>query len=164
MNLNKKEKTEQQSKNLNSGFYFLGFVIIMYLALYFLDSERIYESLRASLKMSLQILPVLSLIILLMGISNYLLKPKTVSRYLGTESGVKGWFLAIFMGMLSHGTIYVWYPLLKDLHEHGMREGLIAVFLYNRAIKIPLLPVIIFYFGISFVIRSVSSLLWSEQF
>ena len=32
-----------------------------------------------------------------------------------------------------------------------MRVGLVAVFLYNRAIKIPLLPIMIFYFGTSFV-------------
>ena len=71
---------------------------------------------------------------------------------MGGESGIKGWVLAISMGILSHGPIYVWYPLLKDLRDHGMRSGLIAVFLYNRAIKIPLLPVMIFYFGIGFVI------------
>jgi len=59
--------------------------------------------------------------------------------------------IALF-GILSHGPIYVWYPLLKDLKEHGMRTGLVTVFLYNRAIKIPLLPIMIFYFGISFVI------------
>ena len=33
-----------------------------------------------------------------------------------------------------------------------MRTGLVAVFLYNRAIKIPLLPIMIYYFGIFFVI------------
>ena len=32
-----------------------------------------------------------------------------------------------------------------------MRSGLIAAFLYNRAIKIPLLPVMVYYFGIRFV-------------
>jgi len=54
--------------------------------------------------------------------------------------------------VLCHGPIYVWYPLLKDLKEHGMRTGLVAVFLYNRAIKLPLLPIMIFYFGVFFVI------------
>jgi uncharacterized membrane protein YraQ (UPF0718 family) len=88
----------------------------------------------------------------MMGVANYFLKQKTVSKYLGGESEIKGWVLAISMGVLSHGPIYVWYPLLKDLRDQGMRTGLIAVFLYNRAIKIPLLPVMIFYFGIGFVI------------
>ncbi len=71
---------------------------------------------------------------------------------MGKESGIKGWVFAIFTGILSHGPVYVWFPLLKDLRKQGMRTGLVAVFLYNRAIKIPLLPVMIFYFGIEFTI------------
>jgi uncharacterized membrane protein YraQ (UPF0718 family) len=141
----------EQMKNLYYGFFFLGIVIILYLALFFFDSEKIYGSFHASLDIIIQILPILVLVIFLIGIANYFLKPKTVSKYLGGESGMKGWVVAIFMGILSHGPIYVWYPLLKDLQDQGMRTSLIAVFLYNRALKIPLLPVMIFYFGIGFV-------------
>ncbi len=32
-----------------------------------------------------------------------------------------------------------------------MKAGLAATFLYNRAIKVPLLPVMVFYFGVEFV-------------
>jgi uncharacterized membrane protein YraQ (UPF0718 family) len=46
----------------------------------------------------------------------------------------------------------MWYPLLADLKEKGLSHGLIACFLYNRAIKIPLLPLLIFYFNWQFVI------------
>ena len=79
---------------------------------------------------------------------------KTVSKYVGKGSGIKGWSLAISTGILSHGPIYVWYPLLKDLRDRGMRSGLIAAFLYSRAIniKIPLLPLIVYYFGVLFVV------------
>jgi uncharacterized membrane protein YraQ (UPF0718 family) len=45
------------------------------------------------------------------------------------------------------GSIYLWYPLLKELSEKGMKKGLIATFLYNRAVKIPLLPLMVYYFG-----------------
>ncbi len=87
-----------------------------------------------------------------MGIVNYFVNPKTVSKYVGKGSGIKGWFLAVSTGMLSHGPIYIWYPLLKDLRDQGMRSGLVAVFLYNRAIKIPLLPLMVYYFGTVFVV------------
>jgi len=36
------------------------------------------------------------------------------------------------------------------LKEKGMKDSFIATFLYNRAVKIPLMPMMIFYFGISF--------------
>ena len=151
MNFNKNNKTKQRNKNLYYGSSFLSIIIIIYLILSFFDPEKIYRSLHTSLDIIIQILPILVLVIFIMGVANYFLKPKTVSKYLGEESGFKGWFLAIAMGILSSGPIYVWYSLLKDLRAHGMRTGLISVFLYNRAIKIPLLPVMIFYFGIGFV-------------
>ena len=127
-------------------------VILLYIVLFFLKSDKIIESLLSSWNILFSITPVLILVVILMCISNYFLKPKKVSKYLGKESGVKGWFLSALFGILSHGPIYVWYPLLKDLKQHGMRSGLVAVFLYNRAIKIPLLPVMIFYFGIFFAV------------
>jgi len=149
----KKEKnTEKSSKNIYYSFSFLIVVIILYVVLFLLTPDKIINSLSASRDIFVNIIPVLILVIFLMGISNYLLKLKKVSKYLGEKSGFKGWFLSALFGILSHGPIYVWYPLLKDLKKHGMRTGLIAVFLYNRAIKIPLLPVMIFYFGIYFVI------------
>jgi uncharacterized membrane protein YraQ (UPF0718 family) len=54
--------------------------------------------------------------------------------------------------MLSHGPIYIWYPLLEGLREQGMRSGLVAAFLYNRAIKLPHLPLMVYYFGTMFVV------------
>jgi len=152
MNLNKNDIIRIRNKNLYYSISFLGFVVILYLIIYFFNPEKIYISLHSSLDIVIQILPILALVISIMGVANYFLKPKTVSKYLGGGSGIKGWILAISMGIFSHGPVYVWYPLLKDLKERGMRTGLIAVFLYNRAIKIPLLPIMIFYFGIGLVI------------
>jgi uncharacterized membrane protein YraQ (UPF0718 family) len=152
MSVNQKGKKKEQKKTLYYGLGFLVIVIIFYLVLAIFDLDKISMSLHVSFNILIQILPILVVVILLMGVVNYILKPKLVSKYLGIESGFKGWFLAISMGILSHGPIYVWYPLLKDLQNQGMRTGLVAVFLYNRAIKIPLLPVMIFYFGLEFVI------------
>jgi uncharacterized membrane protein YraQ (UPF0718 family) len=149
---NQERPKKDRNKNLYYGFSFLVIVIILYLVLAVFDLEKISMSLHVSYDIFIQILPILFVVILLMGVVNYFLKPKSVSKYLGIESGVKGWFIAISMGILSHGPIYVWYPLLKDLRDHGMRTGLVAVFLHNRAIKIPLLPVMIFYFGLGFVV------------
>jgi len=133
------------------GVYFLLFIMMMYTVLFFLDISKIYRALRVSFDIFVQILPVLVMVILLMWVSGYFLKPKAVSKYLGKESGIRGWALAVSFGIVSHGSVYVWYPLLKEMRGHGMRNGLIASFLYNRAVKIPLIPVMIYYFGIAFV-------------
>jgi hypothetical protein len=46
----------------------------------------------------------------------------------------------------------MWYPLLADLKNKGLNDGLIACFLYNRAIKIPLLPLAIIYFSWQYIL------------
>jgi len=71
---------------------------------------------------------------------------------LSKESGIKGWAIAAISGIISHGPPFVWYLMIQDLREEGMSSGLAAVFFYNRAIKIPLLPMMIFYFGWQFVV------------
>ena len=152
MRFKSEKNTKKSNKNNCYSFSFLIVVIALYIVLFFFKSDKIKASLDASWSIFVSIIPVLILVVFIMGVSNYFLKPKKVSKYLGKESGVKGWFLSALFGIVSHGPIYVWYPLLRDLKRHGMRSGLVAVFLYNRAIKIPLLPVMIFYFGVFFVI------------
>jgi uncharacterized membrane protein YraQ (UPF0718 family) len=129
MILKKEKNTKRSSKNLYYSFFFLILVIILYGVLFFLKPDKIINSLYASWNIFVSIIPVLISVIFLMGISNYLLKPKKVSKYLGKTSGFKGWFLSALFCILSHGPIYVWYPLLKDLKEYGMRTGLVVVFL-----------------------------------
>ena len=68
------------------------------------------------------------------------------------EKGIRKWFYVIIGGILSSGPIYMWYPLLADLRSKGLNYGLIACFLYNRAIKIPLLPLAIIYFSWQYII------------
>ena len=99
-----------------------------------------------------KIAPLLLIIFALLFILNLALQPKTIIKYLGGKSGVKGWLIAIIGGILSSGPIYLWYPLLADLKEMGTRNGLIATFIYNRAIKIPFMPILVFYFGWPFTI------------
>ena len=151
----KKAKTEgpmKRKKELSYGLYFLGIVLLLYLVLYLHEPTSIQKALRASGEVLITVAPILVIIIGFMVLFNYLVTPKTISKYVGQGSGVKGWLLAIATGILSHGPIYIWYPLLHELREEGMRSGLVAAFLYNRAIKLPHLPLMIYYFGTVFVV------------
>jgi uncharacterized membrane protein YraQ (UPF0718 family) len=83
---------------------------------------------------------------------NYLIDKKNLKKYLGSSKSIKGWLIAIAGGIISTGPIYVWYPMLKDLMKKGVKEGFIITFLYNRAVKIPLIPMLVVYFGLGFTI------------
>jgi uncharacterized membrane protein YraQ (UPF0718 family) len=102
--------------------------------------------------LSARIAPILLLVFGVMFLTNLFFQSNRVVRFLGAGSGLKGWMLAIAGGIVSSGPIYMWYPLLSDLKEKGMKDSLIAAFLYNRAIKIPLLPMMVYYFGWNFAL------------
>lgn len=154
-----KNNKDRTKKPKLYSFIFLASVVFVYLILFLLDREGVHEALKVSGKIFVNLIPVFLLVIVFMGIMNTLFKPKAVSKYLGKDSGIKGWFIAVLSGILSHGPIYVWYPLLKEFRQKGMRTGLIGTFLYNRAIKLPLLPALIYYFGTVFSILLLVSMI-----
>jgi len=46
----------------------------------------------------------------------------------------------------------LWYPFLKKLKDHWLTRWHIAAFIYARAIKIPLIPMMIAFFGIKYTL------------
>ena len=144
---------EKKKKETNiTALLFLVTIILLYLLLYIFEPGGIKKSLEVSVGLLIKIIPVFLLVIVFIGLINYFVNSKMVAKYVGKASGMKGWIIAVFTGILSHGPVYAWYPLFKELKQQGMSSSLIAVFLYNRSIKIPLLPVIIYYFGPVFVV------------
>ena len=126
---------------------FLILVAIIFSIVAFTNFSLFISSLSTFWQLFLKILPILPLIYGLIFLSNLFLDPSKIAKYVGEKSGSKGWFISILGGIISTGPIYMWYPLLSDLKEKGMKTSFIATFLYNRAIKIPLMPMLILYFG-----------------
>jgi len=135
-----------------TGWYFMIGVLLIYVIIYVINPTKTYLALSFFKNLLIKIIPIIILIFILTTLINYFVKPKTLIKYLGKKSGIKGWIITIIAGILSTGPIYTWYPLLKDLQKQGMRTGLITAFLYNRAVKIPLLPLLILYFGLIYSI------------
>jgi len=150
-NIKIKDYSIQLRERKKRGIYFPVFVIILYLCIFIFNPIKALESLMVSGKLFLHLIPIFLLILFFMGIINYFVDVSQIRKYVGKESGLKGWLIVTIAGILSHGSIYMWYPFLRDLREHGMRSSLVAVFLYTRAVKITLLPIMIYYFGLAFV-------------
>jgi len=137
---------------MKSGKIFLALVLSIYVVLGYLTPELILNSLNFSLGIFQKIIPVILLIFLIMTILNSLVRRKTLTKYLEKSSGIKKWLIAILAGILSFGPIYIWYPLLKNVHNKGVNYGFLACFLYAKAIKPALFPLMIFYFGLKYVL------------
>lgn len=134
------------------GKYLLPVVCAAYGALFFFSHKKAWLALQKSAAVLVRILPIIVVVVLFTALLNYLLKPRQIAAYLGRKSGIRGWLWVLAAGVISHGPMYAWYPLLEDLRGHGLRDGLIVVFFFARAIKIPLLPMMIDYFGWPFTL------------
>ncbi len=134
------------------GIKFLIFVIILYIVLLIMDNSNALLAIQESGKIIKKVAPIFILIIIITALINYFLKPKQIMKHFGKNSGVKGVFYAIVGGIFSHGPMYAWYGMLEDMRSHGLKDSLIATFLYARAIKLPLLPFMVDLFGWLFTI------------
>mgnify|MGYP006297313289 CR=1 FL=1 len=148
-----------KSGQSNTDWYVLAGIVLVYGLVFVLDPTGAMESLASSWAIAITIAPILVLVTVFVAASHYAVSPDLIATYLGSDSGAIGYLVAIGGGVLSHGPVYAWYTLLADLRERGMRDGLIAVFLYNRAIKIPLLPLFLYYFRLEYAVVLLGSMI-----
>lgn len=142
-------KTSEQSR---TGWYFLLVVIAIYIVVFLVKADAIMPSLKFFASIIQKIIPVFIFIFILLVVMNWLVKPEKIIKHLGKDAGIKGWFYSIIGGIISTGPIYMWYPLLSELQKHKIRQGYVAAFLYNRAVKPALLPLFIYYFGVVYAV------------
>jgi uncharacterized membrane protein YraQ (UPF0718 family) len=141
-----------QKRSGLGGWLFLFIVLLGYGLSSLLSPESTTEAFTFFRRTMRQVFPVLGMVFLLLFITNLLLTPSAVKRYLGKEAGFKGWTASVVAGIFSMGPIYAWYTALAELQQKGMRTAFVATFLYSRAVKIPLLPLMIYYFGATYTI------------
>ncbi len=134
------------------GLMFLYVIIFLYIIILLVDNTQAILALSEAAKILYKLIPIFIFIILVTALVNYFLKPKLIVKHLGEDSGVKGILYAIIAGIVSHGPMYAWYGMISELREHGLKDELLIIFFYSRAIKIPMLPFMIGIFGISFTI------------
>ncbi|MGD8927312.1 MAG: hypothetical protein PVG20_10690 [Thioalkalispiraceae bacterium] len=146
------KKQQPSKKHGVGGWIFLAIVLLIYGLTFSINDQLAVNAMTSFVHMLDKVLPALLIVLGLIFIINLLLAPERVKKYLGKQSGIKGWLTAVIAGVLSTGPVYPWYALLRDLREKGMKTSLAAAFLYSRAIKLPLLPMLIHYFGLTYTL------------
>ncbi len=141
-----------QQKTARGGRLFLTLTIIAYLAAAAYDVNLAGRALANLSELLARIVPILLLVFVLMYCFNLFVRTEALSRRLGNRGGIAGWLTAIGGGIASMGAAYLWYPLLADLRKKGVSDKFMVTFLYNRAVKVPLIPLMIHYFGVTLTI------------
>jgi len=134
------------------GIKFLIVVLILYALLFFVNFKDTNLAFLKSIEVLYSLLPIFVLIIFISALINYFLKPKHIIKHLGEDSGFRGILYAMLSGILSHGPMYMWYGIVNEVRSSGAKDKLVIIFLYARAVKIPLLVFMVDVFGLAFTI------------
>ena len=144
--------SREKRKPKPTGLRLLAAVAVAYLVLAFVDRKVFDVAAEKSLEVIGMLIPIFAIVILLMALIGYFFQERTFMASLPGQRGFRGWMIALVVGLLSHGPMYAWYPMLQSLREKGLRDGYIATFFYARAVKLPLLPLMVDYFGLTFTV------------
>ena len=146
------EESSKSKAGYAVGWLFLTGVAGVYLIVGILDPDTAVHALTTLAALGRRIAPVLVLVFAFLFVVNVTLKRQWIVRHLGKAAGLGGWTMTVVSGILAAGPLYAWYPLLAELREKGMSRALVAVFLYSRALKLPLLPLMVHYFGLGYTV------------
>ncbi len=129
------------------GLKFLGFVALLYVVLFFFNKETTLESLQYFVKNTLSVIPIFIFVIVLTAVIQYFFPKEKIGKMLQSNSRSKTYTVSLIAGIISHGPVFAWFPLLKNLQTKGLKDNYIITFLYARSIKLTLLPIMIGFFG-----------------
>jgi len=144
--------SSERDKARRGGWVFLALMLLSLGVTAVADPAKGRQALESFAALLWRVGPVLPLVVVLMFLVERFLTARRIRTWLGQGSGLRGWLLAVVAGIVSTGPAYAWYGLLAGLHAKGMRPALVAVVLYARAIKLPLLPLLAHYFGLRYTL------------
>ncbi len=100
-------------------------------------------------------------VFILMGLMEVWIPKDKIQKWLGSGSGIKGSVIAVALGTLPTGPLYVAFPMTATLIRKGASFSNMVIFLGSwAALKIPQLMIEIKFLGISFtLVRFVLTLL-----
>ena len=108
----------------------MGVLAMIFLTLGYAKGEGQHiEGLKSAMKMTVEILPLLIFAFILAGMVQVLLPKELLSKWVGTESGIKGILIGTIAGGFTPGGPYVSLPIVAGLLKAGAGVGTMVAFL-----------------------------------
>ena len=150
--------------NIWGNWMFFSFAMILFLLVFIFDFSNFQIISSYFLQTFLKILLPLFFVYFLIFFFNFFKLHLGFKKHIWNWSYLKRNIFAMIFGIISSGPIYLWYWLLKDFRNSGLSFWHIAIFSYARAIKLPLLPIMISYFWIKYSLIFIFVLLFQSFF
>lgn len=151
MSEKKNQKKPDLKDNLIKLIMVLIISIISFLILKYFSITRFQSAYNMSTRYIKEMISVFPAVLIIMGLADVWVPTSMVKKYLGQSSGIKGKFLAIFLGTLPAGPMYVALPLAGELLRKKASLSNTIIFLGVWAsLKIPQLGVEMKFLGFKF--------------
>lgn len=132
-------------------------IILVYTIIYFIYPHNFKKSIKISQRYGLEMLTILPAVLLLMGLADVWVPKSLVKKYLGKNAGLKGIFVAIALGTLPTGPMYIAFPVASELLRKKASLTNVIIFLGVWAsLKIPQIGVEIQFLGVKFALIRLS--------
>ena len=132
------KKQKDKKKKIIRDYLIMSAIIVVFVVLYFVFPAKGEVSLKNSWQFFIEMMEILPAVTILIGILSVWATQEMVTKYLGKESGFKGFLVALLMGTLPAGPLYVAFPIAKALRMKGASVGNMVTYLsVFAAIKLP---------------------------
>ena len=161
--INNQKENKQQIKvqeykikvleNLKKTIITLIFWMFIFTVFSFVFPERFPAAVSMSLRYLKEMVMIFPAILVIMGLADRWVPSTLVEKYLGEQSSFKGKFLAVFLGTLPTGPMYIAFPIAAELLRKKASLSNVIIFLGVWAsLKVPQLGIEIQFIGLKFSI------------
>lgn len=95
---------------------------------------------------------ILVTVFVFMGLFQVWVRDEFILKHLGEKSGIRGMFIGAALGTAMVGPLVGIFPLLKMLLNKGARLGVVVAIVSTWAIKVPMIPLELSFFGWKFTL------------
>jgi len=149
----KKDLKEKQKRGMIRDWVLLGSILITTVVLLSIFPDKKGAVISTSWDFFIEMALILPAVMVILGLFAVWVPKDIVVKYLGNASGIRGIFLAIILGALPTGPLYIAFPMAAALLKKGAKISNIIIFLSAWAcIKIPQEMVELQFLGVQFMI------------
>ncbi|HEC75634.1 MAG TPA: hypothetical protein ENI33_00030 [Thermoplasmatales archaeon] len=149
----KRELKEKEKRGMIRDWILLGLILIILVVLLSIFPDKKGAVISTSWDFFVEMILILPAVMVILALFGVWVPKDIVVKYLGKASGIEGVFLAIILGALPTGPLYIAFPMAAALLKKGAKVSNIIVFLSAWAcIKIPQEMVELQFLGARFMI------------
>lgn len=114
--------------------------------------ERAYAAASVAVKTFAGVAPIIVAVFAGLGLVQVFVDKQAMARHLGDRAGLPALLMAAAAGTILVGPVFVVFPLLKTMRDHGVSWAIITTALTAWAVKLPMVPLEVTFLGWRFSI------------